>query len=386
VTVSAGRDLTTGERVRLTQTFDRKADAVAWRNEQVRRLQEGASARAGRLTVGGWLDEWLPQKKGKVEPATWAWYEQRVRLHIKGVKLDEDTGVTFGSLLLARLTPREVERLHAALTREGVSPSEQHKVATTLRAALADAVQQGLIASNPATRVKKPKVERREMHPLDVEQAQALLVAAREDRLATLFDVALDAGMRPGELFGLHWPDVDLMAGELSVNWSVEELSGRLRLKRPKTKAGRRRILLAGRTVRSLAQHRQRMQAEDRDVSDGLVFCDTTGSFLRQSNFRRNSFVPALTRAGLAGRGVKPYDLRHTSATLLLLAGVNVKVVSQRLGHESIEITLRHYAHVLPGMQEKARDAVEGLFGDCHTEVTQEAREAGEERTQAKAG
>ena len=93
----------------------------------------------------------------------------------------------------------------------------------------------------------------------------------------------------------------------------------------------------------------------------------------RRSNFLRNSFTPALRRAGLAGKGIRPYDLRHTSATLLLLTGVNVKVVSQRLGHESSELALKHYAHCLPAMQEAAAAAVDRLFGDRPTVAPQAA-------------
>src|SRR5207249_2687026 len=135
------------------------------------------------------------------------------------------------------------------------------------------------------------------------------------------------------------------------------------------------RVRLAVRTMASLREHRERMRAEGRDVETGVVFVDTQGGFLRRSNFLRNSFAQALKRAGLAGKGIRPYDLRHTSATLLLLEGVNVKVVSQRLGHESIEITLKHYAHCLPAMQEAAAAAADRLFGDCPTVVPQHGLE-----------
>jgi integrase len=302
-----------------------------------------------------------------VEPDTWHWYERRVRLHLKP---------TVGPAPLARLTPQDVKGMHATLSERGVSPSEQHKAATTLRAALADAVKDDLLPSNPAAGVKKPKVERRPMRPLEADEARRFLGATRADRLAALYDLELDAGLRPGELFALHGPDVDRQTGEVFVHRSLEEINGRHRLKEPKTEAGRRRVMLAPRTLASLEAHRVRMRAEGRDVGPGPVFVDTAGGFLRQSNLRRNSFVPALKRADL--RGVRLYDLRHTSATLLLASDVNVKVVSECLGHESIEITLKHYAHCLPRMQQKARDAVSALFGDCPTAVPRGRGEAGE--------
>jgi integrase len=90
------------------------------------------------------------------------------------------------------------------------------------------------------------------------------------------------------------------------------------------------------------------------------VFCDTDGKHLRKSNVSRRSFKPALKRAGL--EGVRFHDHRHTCATLLLLSDVNVKVVSGRLGHASIELTLNTYSHVLPTLQKKAAEKMDGIF------------------------
>jgi integrase len=128
------------------------------------------------------------------------------------------------------------------------------------------------------------------------------------------------------------------------------------------------------------------MRGEAHGVEAGLVFCDTRGGFLRQSNFYRGSFVPALQRAGLASKGVRPYDRRHSSATLLLLAGVNVKVVSQQLGHESIEITLKRYADCLPAMHEAAAQAVDRLFGGSPTVVPQKGVQESGCMTQTEQG
>src|SRR5262249_24925209 len=122
----------------------------------------------------------------------------------------------------------------------------------------------------------------------------------------------------------------------------------------------RRRILIAPRTVAALKAHRWRMECEGRDVRRGPVFTDGEGGLVRHPNFRERHFLPLLKRADLPA--VRLYDLRHTSATLLLAADVNVKVVSQRLGHEAIAITLCHYAHALPSMQEKAAEASQAIF------------------------
>ena len=139
-------------------------------------------------------------------------------------------------------------------------------------------------------------------------------------------------------------------------------MANQLRLKEPKTAGSHRTIRVAKRTVAALRNHRDRMKAEGRDVSTGVVFPAPEGGFLRQSNFLRGVFRPILKAAGLPT--IRMYDLRHTAATLLLLRGVNLKAVSHRLGHDDVETTLRHYAKVLPDMEQQAADAVDGLFGN----------------------
>jgi integrase len=321
------------------------------RDAQATRVR-AVKAKAGTMTVGEWLDRWLGAKKGQVEAGTYGFYERRVRLRLKP---------TIGDLLLAELEPLNVVEMHAELTRLGVSATEQHKVATTLRAALADAVDLELILVNAAKRVKKPKASPKEMHPLDLAQARAFLNEAIADRLFAYYAAALDTGARPGELFALHWPDLDLEARTVFIHRSLEEIDGRHRLKETKTPKSRRTLVLARSTVATLREHRRRMEAEGHAGEGCPVFCDTRGGYLRQSNLRRSSFLKILKRAKLPQ--VRPYDLRHTCATLLLLKGANVKLVSERLGHESVEITLKHYAHVLPSMQQQAADLVEEMFG-----------------------
>jgi integrase len=334
-----------GKRRRRVFYGKTKGEVLAQLREAQANRARVVKAKAGTMTVGAWLDTWLGAKKGQVEPGTYGFYERRVRLRLKP---------TIGEALLAELDPLAVVEMHAELTRQDVSPTEQRKVATTLRAALNDALDMDLILANPATRVKKPKATSKEMQPLDLDQARALLAAAGSDRLFAYYAVALDTGARPGELFALSWPDLDLEARTVFIHRSLEEISGKHRLKETKTPKSRRKLILARSTVAALRSHRLRMEEEGHAGEGHPVFCDTRGGYLRQSNLRRSSFLKILKRAKLPQ--VRPYDLRHTCATLLLLKGANVKLVSERLGHESVEITLKHYAHVLPTMQEHAAD------------------------------
>jgi integrase len=250
----------------------------------------------------------------------------------------------------------------AKMAAEGHSSSERFKVGVLLRSALKSAAKHRKLAQNVAADVRLPKVVRPEKTPLDARQAGELLRASRSHRLAAIFDFWLDTGARPGEVYALHWPDVDFAGGTVFIHQGLEDLRGKTRLKETKTSKSRRRIRMARRTVMALEEHRERMRAEGRDLEKGPVFCDTQGGTLSQSSFLRRVFRPILKTAGLPP--IRPYDLRHTSATLLLSRDVNIRVVSERLGHESIELTLSTYAHALPDMQQRAADTIDGLFGE----------------------
>jgi integrase len=347
-----GIDPATRKRRKLSQNFDTRKEAKNWLAGKRTEQANGRIVTAGKMTVGDWLLKWLDRRKPDVAPKTYEHDKWRVDKHLIP---------RLGTVQLRDLGPSHVNDLLTGMAKDGKSNSERHKAGKVLRAALSDAVRERLVPSNVVKEVKLPKAKPAEKTALDAKQAAALLAAASGHRLATLFDFALDAGPRPGELYALHWTELDLDAGTVTIRRTLEEIRGNLRLKEPKTANSRRTIRLARRTVEALRIHRERMREEGRDVGTGVVFPSAEGGFLRQSNFLRSVFRPILKAAGLPL--IRVYDLRHTSATLLLLRGVNLKAVSRRLGHDDVETTLRHYAHVLPDMHQQAADAVDELFG-----------------------
>jgi len=340
--------------------------------EKLRELQTRAGAGelkdGGKVTLAVFLKEWLEMKRGKVASHTLIPYERDVNKclipHLGGVKL-------------ADLTALHVQRLYADLTADKVSPAMQRKAGGTLRTALQHAVHPlGLIRSNPASDVPRPRHEAEEMHVLDAGQTARFLAAAKGDRLAALYQLAIDSAARQGELFALSWADIDFAGSAVVITKSLEEVKGQLLLKEPKTKKSRRRIAVSSVTMEALADHRAAMLREGHYGADRPVFCDTDGGFLRKSNVLRRSFRPVIARANAevvreaeatGGKPallppIRPYDLRHTGATLLLLAGVSPKVVSERLGHSTVVLTLGTYSHVLPGMQEQAASKLDAIF------------------------
>jgi integrase len=223
--------------------------------------------------------------------------------------------------------------------------------------------------------VSLPKAIKADIHPYDAAQVARFLKFAANDRLYSYYVLALDTGMRSGELNGLQWGDIDFETGSIQVQRSLEERKGQHRLKDTKTKSSRRRIDLSKFGLDALHDHRKRMLAEG--LIDGQVFCDQDGGFIRKSNLQRYSFKKIIQKANdkakeeAESKGVNPFllpdvrlhDLRHTCATMLLMANVNPKIVSERLGHSSIELTLNTYSHVLPTMQAKAAQAMDTMFG-----------------------
>jgi integrase len=302
------------------------------------------------------ITEWLVLKKPQIENNTHVYHEINVRRHIKP---------HLGRVPLKKLHPPHVAALYSALEQKGVSAATRKHVGITLSSALNDAETMGLISNNPAKKVKKPKVDRAEIHPLDPEQLRVFLAATENDRLHALYVLAVDSGMRQGELFGLLWSEIAWDDATVTVVRSLEERYGIHRLKDVKTKSSRRRIRLTPATMATLNQHRRRQLAKGHYREDGPVFCDTDGGWLRKNNFLTRSFWRLTKRAGLAD--VRFHDLRHTCATLLLLRGVNFKVVSRRLGHSTIKTTLDVYSHVLPEMEEQATSTMQSLLAAGQT-------------------
>jgi integrase len=363
-----------GQRKRKTVYGKTKKEAI----DKLRAVQNSAASGrlpdAGNVTVAEFFTTWLAGIKASVEPTTWVPYETQYRLQI---------APRIGRVKLAALTSVHVANLYAQMLNDGVSASLTRKVATTLGTALRSAVRMRVVSFNVADGVAKPKSGRKEIHVFTPEQVGSFLAVAAADRLEALYVVAVDSGCRQGELFALRWSDFDPAAGTLTITKSLAELKGKFWVKDVKTKNGRRRVQLAF-SLGVLHQHRERMRAEGQDVKDGLVFPDQVGGYLRKSNFSRRSFARVLKRAGLPTK-TRFHDLRHCCASLLLVAGVDVKVVSERLGHGSAAFTMGTHQHVLPGLQQAAADRLKDLLTTKLASVGPKSEEAGKEGPNATA-
>ncbi len=205
------------------------------------------------------------------------------------------------------------------------------------------------------------------MQALTSEQVHYLLDSCRETPWHPMFHTLIWTGLRRSELLGLRWKDIDLDLASLHVVQVLHQLNdGTYIFQEPKTAKGRRAVALSPTSCMLLRAHRERQEADAELLGtplagDSLVFGHVDGT-PRAPATLTHAFRKLARRIGLYG--VRLHDLRHTHASLLLQQGVHPKIVSERLGHANIQITLGTYSHLLPGMQEAAVDAFDKALAD----------------------
>ncbi|VTT97576.1 integrase family protein : Integrase family protein OS=Thermoanaerobacterium saccharolyticum (strain DSM 8691 / JW/SL-YS485) GN=Tsac_1962 PE=4 SV=1: Phage_int_SAM_3: Phage_integrase [Gemmataceae bacterium] len=341
--LSLGIDTATKKRVKLAKTFDTKGEALKWWREK-KREHDGGTLTTTATTLGDWLTAWLAIRKADKSPNTHRTEKDTAERRLRP---------GLGHVELRQLTPLLVERWLARLTDE-TTHNERRKAAKLLKLVLNDAVKRRVIGANPMAGIPIPARIETEAAALSRDQLGKMLAAAEALGHGLLFTVWADTGLRPGELYGLQWSDFDAAKG-LSVRRAVCTTTGKL--KTPKTKRSRRTLVLAPDTT-------QRLAAAATDRSGPMFPTPVSRGHWTNTNFTKQVFDKVSKVAGLLAVA-SPYTLRHTMATLLLQAGVSIKVVSERLGHEDVVTTLKSYAHVLPGMQEQAARVMEGILAEC---------------------
>jgi integrase len=327
--------------------------------------QMRASSIDGEVTFGGWLRDWLNLCVVRgLRPTTVDGYRGVIRLYVPEELLARplpeirptDLNALYGRLLVSGrhygnggLSPRTVRLLHAILAK-----------------ALADAVRLELLDRNPARSADPPsrRSSRPRVFPIwSPTELRRFLAVARSDELYAAYHIAGTTGLRRGEVLGLRWADVDLERAELRVVQALTVVGWEVRVGPPKTDRSRRLIALDRESVAVLRAHRRTVEARiglsDTFDEDALVFTRRNGEPVNPNYFTHH-FRRMVTDSGL--RRIRFHDLRHSHATHLLQANVHPKIVSERLGHASIGITLDLYTHALPSLQREAAEAVARLF------------------------
>lgn len=360
----------------------RKAAAAGIRDLIGKAEAPGGYTEPAKLTVGEYLDEWLAGLR--LAPSTRASYAKNVRLHVRP---------RIGSMKLSAVTGSRLSALYRALESEGradgkggLSARTTRYISTIVHKAMKDAVRQGLIPVNPADVAETPSAKDArppEMVTWTAEEVGTFLSWAegrRDPEQRTAWVVLIATGLRRGELLALRWKDVELDAGTISVRRSVGTVKTKgqaQQLVEGPTKTGRARVVdIDGSTSAMLRTYRAQRAALAFQLAaaDALVFGDVEGNlrlpesfsrYFRESVDRCRRWQAAEAKVGQAVElvpAIHLHSLRHTSATLQLAAGVHPKVVQERLGHQTISITLDTYSHALPTLQREAASALGALI------------------------
>jgi integrase len=338
------------QRKPIRRSFRMLAEARAWRQETqvaVRRGEVGApSARTVREAMETWL---AGARAGSIRARSGRRYKPSV---IRGYAIAVRTKINprLGSKRLSAVTRNSLQDLIEQLVADGYSPSSVRNAVMPLRAVFRRAISRGEVPANPTRGLEFPANRRGRDRVAAPAEARTLIEAVPESDRA-LWATAIYAGLRRGELQALRWCDIDLKAGVISVAHGWDREAG---LIEPKSAAAERRVPIAKTLRKFLVGQRLRQ----RGVEEAFVF-SATGE--------RPFDPPTIAeRARLAWRqaGLEPLSLhecRHTFASLMIAAGVNVKALSTYMGHSTVTLTLDRYGHLLPGNEREAASIL-----DCY--------------------
>jgi integrase len=356
--VDLGRKSDGGRNQKKKGGFRTKKDAEAALVEVISAVNHGTYTEPSNQLYKDYLPDWFDAKRKLIERLTAEGYESYMRLHIVP---------NLGSLPLSRITPTDVQRFINSLSDKGLAAATIKRIYNVVNNSLQAAVKLKAISENPAKSIiGKPKVQKKEICFWNEDEVKCFLDTAKlHSRLHIAFTLALLTGMRQGEILGLRWADIDLEKGIIHIRQTLSHDGKELRAG-AKSASGVRAVAIDGDTIKELKKHRaiqtqERWSAGSEYIELDLVVCTSIGKMKNPRDLMKTMFS-LLEKAKVSKTTF--HGLRHTHASMLLKLGVHPKIVQERLGHSSIQVTLDLYSHLYPNMQSDAADAIgKRLFG-----------------------
>ena len=338
--------------------FRTKREAEDFLREQLNKVDENKFAKYDDISVKEFLELWLNEHaRHNMKQSTFENREIMIKKRIVPV---------IGKMKIEDLKPIHFKRFYNQLRDEGLSPQYVHSIHSLLRSAFRHATKWQIASTNVMELVDSPKIiVSKQLKTWTLEQAVQLLdytASLKDEYCHIAYVIAIFTGMRRGEVLGLRWSDVNLDKKTLQVVQTVYRTNGmEPSIQTPKTSNSVRSISIPDNVIDELKAHKAkqnqlRLMFGSAYHDHGLV-CPNPNGKPMDPRLLYSHFKKCTIRAGLPE--IRFHDLRHTHATIMLQLGEHPKVVSERLGHSNINITLNTYSHVLPNMQE---DAARKLF------------------------
>lgn len=350
-TVDIGRDPVSNKRLQKTASgFSTKKEAQAACAEMIAQVERGEFQEQSKELFGDFLREFMDNRsKQQTRASTFHTQMNVVNKHIVP---------ELGKTKLRDMTPMQLEKFYKRKLDEGLRPSYIRSMHAIITKTLNAALTWELVSRNVASLASPPRVEKTEIQTWSIEQANHYLEASQDRRLYIVYVLAIYTGMRRGEILGLRWEDVDFERGRISVRQTLCKVGSEIVLQEPKTKSSRRLLSVPEFAMKALSKHKARQNewkllCGAAFVHPEMVCTNKNGTYIDPGDVN-SDFKMAAKLAHLPQ--IRFHDLRHTHATLLLRLGENPKIVSERLGHANVGITLDTYSHVLPDMQQALAD------------------------------
>lgn len=336
-----GKDPDTGKRIRKTFTGTSKAEIIEKLNKAKYEKQEGLLTITKKTPMSKYCYHWLDVRHPNVKESTYVAYKLLVDVHISPA---------LGSKAVSEISIIDLNSFFGNLT---CAPASKVRLKNVLHNIFKLAVREELIASNPIELLDPIKNPQKEIKALTVEEVQTLLTTAKAfSPFYYIIKLTVETGLRRGEVLALHWSDIDFKNSTITVRRNIVIEGLNQVIGEPKTQKSKRTLSVSPKTLQELLD----IKKDDCDI----VFSNAGGSYMNVQRAYRK-FKKIVATAGLRS-DIRFHDLRHTNATLLIAKGINMKTVSERLGHSSITVTMDRYTHGVKEEDQKAAKVIDSLL------------------------
>ena len=356
LTVEGERDPETGKRQRYYKTVKgSEKEAKAELRKMITEVEQGEAIRKLPMRVGEWMDQWVEHYLPHVEETTRIGYKTKIKCYIKPA---------LGDILVQSLKGYHVQKMVNDMLARGLAAKNIKDTYNNVNAAMKKAVVLRMIAHNPCEGVSLPKVKRYKAKVYNVTNIHKLLELAQGTDMYLPILLLVSFGLRRGELLALRWSDIDFENKLLKVRSNMVRGEKGYLIKAPKSEAGIRDLHIGDDLLDELKQAREQYLADKLAYGRGFqdlnfVIRQADGSPIMPDSMTRK-WVRFVEQHELPH--IRLHDLRHSHATALMMAGVNPRVVQQRMGHSDVNITLNTYTHVLPEMDIETAELLDQIM------------------------